>query len=196
MGKRFTRDSVEELVRGWCKEIRDQFGPSASDKEQCEADRDTVLEWAEESHDSSWWGQLCTAGRIAEWDLDDLVQNMKDGSIPSILELAEEHRCVETDNGLWDGCKPWAAVGIVAFFSLRNLIWHYMEEIGMDINADHPCKPDWWEKVSDLDRKGLLFVLGIKRSRKTDGDLLQRLIDGIQAENIDPDDIELLADLT
>lgn len=188
MEKRFTRDRVEELVRGWCEEIRDQFGPSASDREQCEADRETVMEWAEECHDGSWWGQLCTQGRLTDWDLDDLLQNMKDGSIPSILELAEECRCVETDSGLWDGCQPWAAVGIVAFYSLRNLIWHYMEdEFGMDINSDHPCKPEWWDKVSGLDRKGLLAALEIKRSTKTDEELLKRLIDEIQAGKTDPE---------
>lgn len=191
MAELWTKERVEEHVKEWCEEIRDEFKPDAHNRSKCETDRDKIIEWVEENHDQSYWGQICTPGRLTDWNLDDMLRDVKDNSLPSILALSEDWGCTETDSGLWEGCSPWAAIGIVGFYSLRNLIWECLrEQFGININDDQPFKPEWWDKVCDMDRKTLRAVLELTDEddfEASDDDLRQQIIDGIAKEEIDPD---------
>lgn len=194
MPHQFTKEDVETQVRDYVKELKQEFQPG-KDRDACTARRDDVIDRIDSDVDSSLWGHFCTAGLIHLWNLDTLVQNMADGSLASILGLAQDEKCVETDSGLFsDDKNPFAVVPGVAFYSLRNLVFHYLSEEGVDMNDDYPFQPTWWDTVLGYNRATIVQALNDAsiecRDDEDTEDLRTALIENILDETIDPDLIE------
>ncbi len=123
-----TVDKVRESVKDTVKDIVDDF------KDDPDTDRETLIERLDEECDALW-GDLVFAGRLSDWDEDDLANHA--GECGTIIKTARLDAWVEDDKGLWEG-MTYGVLPSIAYFSLRNLLYQGMKDEGHDSNDDLP----------------------------------------------------------
>ena len=124
--------SVADAVRDTVSDIIGDY------KDEPSTDRDTLLDRLDEECDTLF-EQLVHVGRIDQYDVDDLVRTAE--PCAAIIAEAQKSAWVEDDSGLWEGLT-YGVLASVAFFSLRNLLYAWMESEGYDSNEDLPFAPD------------------------------------------------------
>mgnify|MGYP001597742562 CR=1 FL=1 len=123
-----TSDEVISRVNDTAKSIIDDIGSDV------DTDRETLIERLDEENDTLF-GNLVRSGRIDQYDVDDLVSTA--GDCAAVIHAAEQNAWVEGDNGLWEGLT-YGVLASIAFFSLRNLLYQAMKDLGIDSNDDMP----------------------------------------------------------
>lgn len=75
--------------------------------------------------------QLVKEKRIGEYTLHDMMDTMN--ATAAILRAAKEEGLVADDPGLWESTPPYGVVASIAFFSLENLVYNRLRELGYDL---------------------------------------------------------------
>lgn len=127
-----TADDVRKAIIATRDDIISDF------RDEPDTDREDVIERLDEECDALF-GQLVQHGRIAEYDVDDLVSTAADCA--AIIQVAKEDAWVEDDHGLWEGLT-FGVLASIAYFSLRNLLYQSLADAGHDTNDDMPFAAD------------------------------------------------------
>lgn len=122
---------VKRSVKDLAKEVKQEFQSGYFQKD---TDREKLIEWLDESCDSLW-GNLVMQGRLDKYDVEDLIRTAHDCGI--ILKVAQEENCIETDSGLWEGLQ-YGVLASMTYFSLRNLLYYALKNVGIDSNEEYP----------------------------------------------------------
>lgn len=118
-------------------ELRDQIKSAVDDlisDSDSDCSRETLLDLILETTDSLF-GSLVRHGRIDQYDVFDMVDTAADCA--AIIELARTDAWEVDDSGLWEGFT-YGVLAAIAFHSLENLIHQYLQDAGVDTNADDP----------------------------------------------------------
>jgi hypothetical protein len=130
--KLLTEKQVRVAVTDTVLEIIEAF------QNEPDTDRETVIERLDEECDTLW-GQLVRRGRIADYDVDDLISTAQPCGV--VLQVAKADAWIEDDPGLWEGLT-FGVLASIAYFSLRNLLYQKMADEGHDTNDDYPFAKD------------------------------------------------------
>lgn len=125
------------------QDVRTSVADTAADiindyKEKPDTDRETLIERMDEETDAVF-GNLVQHGRIDQYDEDDLVATAQPCAV--IIQTAKADAWVEDDSGLWEGLT-YGLTASIAYFSLRNLLYQKMTDLGYDSNEDYPFATD------------------------------------------------------
>jgi hypothetical protein len=130
---KLTERQVRIGIKGLITELRSDIRAGDLDRD---TSRETLIEWMDEKADQLW-GELVQQGRIDQYDAGELIETAP--ACGAILSLAQENGCLETGSGLWEGLT-FGVLASMAYFSLRNLLYHFLCDAGVDSNNEQPLR--------------------------------------------------------
>lgn len=132
-----TAKQVRSAVQEFVNEMKREYKRGFYDKE---TNRETLIERMDEDCDNIW-GDLVKTGSLVQYDVDDMVETAFASA--TIIKVAQDDAWVEDDSGLWEGCK-YGVCAIIAYYSLRNLLYNALKDAGVDTNNDCPFAKVGW----------------------------------------------------